>query len=59
MCACVFFLVYCVFCVACLPYWRINVLIIVIYVYFTYIFQGSVEMLLWYGGRYNNHVIAN
>ena len=28
MCACVFFFLYCLFCVACLPYWRINVLII-------------------------------
>jgi len=33
--------------------------IIAIYVYFTYILQGSVEMHLWCGGIYNNHMIAN
>jgi len=30
-----------------------------IYAYFTYISQGCVEMHLWCGRMYNNHVIAN
>jgi len=33
--------------------------IIAIYVYFTYISQGSVETQLWCGGIYNNYMIAN
>jgi len=33
--------------------------IIVIYVYFTYISQGSVEMHLQFDGIYNNAIIAN
>jgi len=33
--------------------------IIVMYVYFTDILQGSVEMHLWCGGIYNNHIITN
>jgi len=33
--------------------------IIVIYLYFIHILQGSVEMHLRCGGIYNNHLIAN
>jgi len=33
--------------------------IIVMYAYFIDISQGSVELHLWCGGIYNNHVIAN
>jgi len=33
--------------------------IIIIYLYFIYILQGSVEMHLWCGGIYNNHIMAN
>jgi len=33
--------------------------IIVIYVYFTYILQGSVKRNLRCGGIFNNHMIAN
>jgi len=32
--------------------------IIVTYIYFTYISQGSVETFLWCGGMCNNHIIA-
>jgi len=33
--------------------------IIIINAYFIDILQGSVEMHLWCGGIYNNHIIAN
>jgi len=33
--------------------------IVVIHAYFIHISQGSVEMHLWCGGIYNNHIIAN
>jgi len=33
--------------------------IIVLHSYFIYISQGNVEMHLWCGGMYNNHIIAN
>jgi len=33
--------------------------IIIIYAYFIYISQGSVETHLWHGGIYNNQIIAN
>jgi len=32
---------------------------VIIVIYFIYISQGSVEMDLWCGGIYNNHIIAN
>jgi len=34
-------------------------IIIVMYAYFIYVSQGGVEMHLWCGGIYNNHIIAN
>jgi len=33
--------------------------VIIIYVYFIYISQGSVDTHLWCGGIYNNRIIAN
>jgi len=33
--------------------------IIITYIYFTYISQGSVKMHLWCGGMYNNHITGN
>jgi len=33
--------------------------IIVIHSYFIHISQGSIEIHLWHGGKYNNHIIAN
>jgi len=32
---------------------------IVIRSYFSYISQDSIQTHLWYGGIYNNHIIAN
>ena len=34
-------------------------LLLSLYIYFTYISQGSVEMHLRCGGIYNNHITAN
>jgi len=38
---------------------KCSFVIIVIYVYFTYISQGSVETHLWCGEIYNNNMIVN
>ena len=40
-------------------YQNVFFVIIVIYAYFIYISEGSVETDLQCGGMYNNHIIAN
>jgi len=43
----------------CFFYFSKMFVIMVIYTYFIYISQGSVEMHLQCGEMYNNHIIAN